>query len=41
VVYARSYDPELAGRIILIFFGASLVVRAFLPRLPVNPEPAK
>jgi hypothetical protein len=41
IVYARNYDPELTGRIILIFFGASLVVRAFLPRVPVSPEPAK
>ena len=41
IVYGRNYDPELTGRIILIFFGASLVVRAFLPRVPVNPERAK
>ncbi len=41
VVYARNYDPELTGRIILVFFGASLVVRAFLPSLPVSSEPAK
>jgi protein-S-isoprenylcysteine O-methyltransferase Ste14 len=40
LVYARNYDPEMTGRIILIFFGASLVVRAFLPRLPVSSEPA-
>ena len=40
VLYARNYDAKLAGRIILIFFGASLVVRAFMPRLPVNPESA-
>ncbi len=40
VVYARNYDPEIMGRIILVFFGASLVVRAFLPRLPVSSEPA-
>ncbi|WP_348263630.1 methyltransferase [Telmatobacter sp. DSM 110680] len=41
IVYARNYDPQLTGRIILIFFGASLVVRAFLPRVNVNPEPMK
>jgi protein-S-isoprenylcysteine O-methyltransferase Ste14 len=41
VVYARNYDPNLTGRIILVFFGASLVARAFLPRLPVNYEPAE
>jgi protein-S-isoprenylcysteine O-methyltransferase Ste14 len=40
VLYARNYDPEITGRVILIFFGASLVVRAFLPRLPVSSEPA-
>jgi hypothetical protein len=31
VVYSRNYDLALAGRTILVFFGASLVVRAFLP----------
>jgi protein-S-isoprenylcysteine O-methyltransferase Ste14 len=31
VVYSRSYDLWLAGRTLLIFFGASLVVRAFVP----------
>jgi protein-S-isoprenylcysteine O-methyltransferase Ste14 len=41
LVYARNYDPTLTGRIILVFFGASLVVRAFLPRTPVNSEPAE
>jgi protein-S-isoprenylcysteine O-methyltransferase Ste14 len=41
VVYSRNYDLELTGRIILIFFGASLVVRAFLPRPRVSSEPAK
>ena len=40
VVYAKNYDAEIAGRIILIFFGASLVVRAFMPR-SVSPEPAQ
>lgn len=39
VVYAKDYDAQLAGRIILIFFGASLVVRAVMPR-SVSPEPA-
>jgi len=38
-VYARDYNLELAGRIILIFFGASLIVRAVMPR-SVSPEPA-
>ncbi|HEY1576312.1 MAG TPA: isoprenylcysteine carboxylmethyltransferase family protein [Terracidiphilus sp.] len=32
VVFARNYDLALAGRVILVFFGASLVVRAFLPK---------
>jgi protein-S-isoprenylcysteine O-methyltransferase Ste14 len=41
VVFSRNYDLELAGRIILIFFGASLVVRAFVPGARVNSEPAK
>ena len=41
VVYTRNYDPELTGRIILIFFGASLVVRAFMPRVPADSELAK
>ena len=31
VVYSRNYDVALAGRIILISFGISLVVRALLP----------
>jgi protein-S-isoprenylcysteine O-methyltransferase Ste14 len=38
VLYRKNYDSELAGRIILIFFGASLVVRAMMPR-SVSPEP--
>ncbi|HXS76445.1 MAG TPA: isoprenylcysteine carboxylmethyltransferase family protein [Terracidiphilus sp.] len=37
-VFWRNYDLALAGRIILISFGASLVARAFLPR-NVNPAP--
>lgn len=40
VIYAKNYDAELAGRIILIFFGTSLVVRALMPRA-VSPEPAQ
>jgi protein-S-isoprenylcysteine O-methyltransferase Ste14 len=32
VVFARTYDAHLMARIILIGLGASLVVRAFLPR---------
>jgi protein-S-isoprenylcysteine O-methyltransferase Ste14 len=31
VVYSRSYELWLAGRILLVFFGASLIVRAFVP----------
>jgi protein-S-isoprenylcysteine O-methyltransferase Ste14 len=31
VVYSRNYDLALAGRVILVFFGASLVARAFMP----------
>jgi protein-S-isoprenylcysteine O-methyltransferase Ste14 len=41
IVFSRNYDLALAGRIILIFFGASLVSRAFLPALHVNSEPVK
>ena len=41
VVYSRNYELALAGRVILIFFGASLVVRAFMPSVVVNAEPAK
>jgi len=41
VVFSRNYDLELAGRIIMIFFGASLVVRAFMPGLLISSEPAK
>lgn len=41
VLYSRNYDLELAGRIILIFFGASLVVRALMPGGMVSPEPEK
>ena len=41
VVFSRSYHLALAGRIILVFFGASLIVRAFLPRLQISSEPAK
>jgi protein-S-isoprenylcysteine O-methyltransferase Ste14 len=31
IVYSRNYDLALAGRTILVFFGISLVVRAFIP----------
>ena len=31
LVYSRSYELALAGRVILVFFGASLVVRALMP----------
>lgn len=41
VVYSRNYDLALAGRTILIFFGASLVVRAFIPGVVINSAPAK
>jgi protein-S-isoprenylcysteine O-methyltransferase Ste14 len=41
IVFSRTYDAALAGRIILISFGASLVVRAFLPRADIRPEAAK
>ena len=41
VVFARNYDLALAGRIILVFFGASLVVRAFLPGTLVSSVPEK
>jgi protein-S-isoprenylcysteine O-methyltransferase Ste14 len=39
IVFSRNYNLALAGRIILIFLGASLVVRAFLPASLVNPAP--
>jgi protein-S-isoprenylcysteine O-methyltransferase Ste14 len=41
VVFARNYDLALAGRVILIFFGASLVARAFIPRPQVSSESAR
>lgn len=40
VVFSRSYNLALAGRVILVFFGASIVVRAFQPRAHVSSEPA-
>jgi len=40
-VFSRNYDLALAGRIILIFFGASLIARAFLPVALVNSESPK
>jgi protein-S-isoprenylcysteine O-methyltransferase Ste14 len=40
IVFSHNYDFPLAGRIILVFFGASLVVRAFIPGVLVNSEPA-
>jgi protein-S-isoprenylcysteine O-methyltransferase Ste14 len=36
-VYARDYNAELAGRLILVFFGVSLVMRAVVPPA-VSPE---
>jgi protein-S-isoprenylcysteine O-methyltransferase Ste14 len=41
LVYSRNYDLALAGRIMLIFFGASLVVRALIPGVVIKSEPAK
>ena len=41
VAVLRTYDVELAGRIILVFFGASLVARALMPGIRTNPEPAQ
>jgi protein-S-isoprenylcysteine O-methyltransferase Ste14 len=41
VVFSRNYELELAGRIILVFFGASLVVRALMPGPPINSERAR
>jgi protein-S-isoprenylcysteine O-methyltransferase Ste14 len=41
VVFSRNYELALAGRIILVFFGASLVVRALMPGPPINSEPAR
>jgi protein-S-isoprenylcysteine O-methyltransferase Ste14 len=41
MIFARTYDPALAGRTILVFFGASLIVRAFLPAVEVSSGPAK
>jgi len=41
VIFWRNYDAELTGRIILIFFGASLVVRALMPGVLVNSTSAK
>ena len=40
IVFSRNYNLALAGRIILIFLGASLVIRAFLPGT-VSSEPEK
>lgn len=41
VVFSRNYDLELAGRVILVFFGASLVVRAVMPGVKINSEAEK
>ena len=35
-----SYDSRLMGRAILIFFGASLILRALLPHKPTAPKSA-
>lgn len=41
ILYSRSYDLALAGRTVLIFFGASLIVRAFLPGNVLSSAPQK
>lgn len=41
ILYSRNYDLALAGRTILIFFGASLIVRAFLPGNVLSSAPQK
>jgi hypothetical protein len=41
ILYSRNYDLALAGRTILIFFGASLIVRAFLPGDLLSSAPQK
>jgi protein-S-isoprenylcysteine O-methyltransferase Ste14 len=41
IVYSRNYDLALAGRVILVFLGASLIVRAFLPGSVVSSVPEK
>jgi protein-S-isoprenylcysteine O-methyltransferase Ste14 len=41
VAVSRSYDLEIAGRIILVFFGVSLVTRALMPGMRVNSESAQ
>lgn len=40
-VVSWSYDNRLMGRVILISFGLSLVVRAFMPGAPVTPGTEK
>ena len=35
-----SYDSRLMGRAILIFFGASLIMRALMPKTPAAPKAA-
>lgn len=37
-VFARTYNSELTGRVILIFFGASLIMRAVTPGVSVIAE---
>jgi protein-S-isoprenylcysteine O-methyltransferase Ste14 len=41
VVYSRNYDLPLAGRVILVFLGVSLIARALMPGVLVNSAPAK
>ena len=41
VVYSRNYDLEIVGRIILVFFGASLIARALMPGMRVHSETAQ
>jgi hypothetical protein len=41
LVFSRNYDLALSGRVILIFFGASLIARALVPGVLINSKPAK
>lgn len=41
IVFSRNYDLALAGRVIIVFVGASLIVRAFLPGSVLSSAPQK
>lgn len=41
IVYSRNYDLALAGRTVIVFVGASLIVRAFLPGSVLSSAPQK